>query len=229
MRESTGVFRRGATTAGWLFQFQTLSRGRDASGRRSTIDMSAQFPNSARTITPRQLDEISRSGKPVEVIDVRTPAEYRSAHIPIARSQPLESLDPRAVVSDRESKGEPLYIVCRSGNRSAKACAEFTAAGFGDLVVNVEGGTLAWEKAGLPLVRGRYILPLDRQVRTVTGVLVLMGAVLGYLVNPWFYALSAWCGAGLIFAGLTDICPLAWTIAKMPWNQAAGNPQQCSR
>lgn len=163
------------------------------------------------------------------MIDVRTPAEYRSAHIPVARSQPLESLDPKAVVSARESKGELFYVVCRSGNRSEKACAAFTTAGFGDLVVNVEGGTLAWEKAGLPLVQGRYVLPLDRQVRTVTGVLVLLGAVLGYLVNPWFYALSAYCGAGLIFAGITDICPLSWTIAKMPWNQAVGEPPHCSR
>jgi hypothetical protein len=115
-------------------------------------------------------------------------------------------------------------MVCHSGTRGEKA---FAAAGLGGLVVDVEGGTLGWESAGLPLVRGRDVLPLDRQARIATGILVLLGAVLGYFVNPWFYALSACCGAGMIFAGITDICPLAWAIAKMPWNQAGGAPAQC--
>ncbi len=189
--------------------------------------MSTQFQAGARTITTSQLHELSQSGKHVELIDVRTPAEYRSSHVPFARSQPLHSLNPKEVMTDRVSREEPLYLICRSGNRSEKACAAFTLAGYGDLVVNVEGGTLAWEKAGLPLVRGQFILPLDRQVRTVTGFLVLLGAVLGYLVTPWFYALSAYCGAGMIFAGITDICPLAWTIAKMPWNQTGAAQAQC--
>ncbi len=180
-----------------------------------------------RTITPRQLYDLSQSGKPVELIDVRTPAEFRSAHVPFAQSQPLQSLDTKQFISARVSRDEPLYVICRSGNRSEKACAAFASAGYGDFVVNVDGGTLAWEKAGLPLVRGRFILPLDRQVRTVTGFLVLLGAVLGYLVTPWFYALSAYCGAGMIFAGITDICPLAWTIAKMPWNQTGTAPAEC--
>ena len=182
-----------------------------------------------RTITPGKLHEISLSGKPVEVIDVRTPAEFRSAHVPLARSTPLDALDPRAIVSARKLKGEPLYVICRSGNRSEKACAAFDAAGLGETVVNVEGGLLAWARSGLPVVKGRYVLPLDRQVRVTVGLLVLLGAVLGFFVNPWFYALSAYCGAGLIFSGITDLCPLAWTIAKMPWNQIGSDPAQCTR
>lgn len=145
-----------------------------------------QGRSATRTITPRRLHEIVERGGKVEVIDVRTPSEYRSAHIPVARSQPLGSLEPRAVVADRLHPGEPLYVVCRSGHRSEKACAVFAAAGYGDSVVNVEGGTLAWEKAGLPLVRGRSILPLGRQVVIAIGLLVLLGAVLGYLVNARF-------------------------------------------
>jgi rhodanese-related sulfurtransferase len=181
------------------------------------------------SISPSQLNDIAQGGKPVEVIDVRTPAEFRALHIPIARCQPLESLDPNAFISNRLLKNEPLYVICRSGNRSVRACTAFRAAGYGDVVVNVEGGTLAWEKAGLPVIQGRYVLPLDRQVRTVTGVLVLLGAVFGFLVTPWFYALSAYCGAGMIFAGLTDICPLAWTIAKMPWNQTGDDGSTCAK
>lgn len=170
-----------------------------------------------------------QNGEPVELIDVRTPAEYRSAHVAAARSEPLESLDANAIVSGRRSVNDSVYVMCRTGNRSEKACATFATAGYGDAVVNVEGGLVAWERAGLPLVRGRYILPLDRQVRIATGVLVLLGAVLGFLINPWFYALSAYCGAGLIFAGITDICPLSWTIAKMPWNQVSVDSPVCCR
>lgn len=149
--------------------------------------MSTQGLISGRSITIDQLSEIARGGRPVEVIDVRTPAEYHSAHIPIARSEPLGSLDPKRIMAGRSLPGEPLYLICRSGNRSEKAAAVFSAAGFSDVVVNVAGGTLGWEKAGHPLVRReRSVLPLDRKVRIATGILVLLGAVFGYLVNPWF-------------------------------------------
>ena len=185
-------------------------------------------PGAIRSITPSQLHELAKRGDSVEVIDVRTPAEFRSVHIPLAQSQPLDSLDPRAIMAARPNQAEPLYVICRSGSRSAKACSAFEAAGFGDRVVNVEGGTLAWEQAGLPVERGRSVMPLDRQVRTAIGVLVLLGVLLGALVNPWFYGLSAFCGAGLVYAGLTDCCPLAWTMAKMPWNRAGNHAPTCS-
>jgi len=42
---------------------------------------------------------------------------------------------------------------------------------------------------------------------------------LGALVHPGFYALSAFVGAGLLFAGLTDWCGMAMLLAKMPWNR----------
>lgn len=173
-----------------------------------------------RSISPARLYEMLAGGTPVEVIDVRTPAEYRSMHASVARSVPLESLDPGAVMAARRNPGGPLYVICKSGERAARACAAFAAAGHGDAVVNVEGGTLAWAAAGLPVVKGRYVLPLDRQVQTVTGLLVLLGCGLGAFVNPWWYLLAAYCGLGLEFAGLTGICPLGALMARMPWNQA---------
>lgn len=191
--------------------------------------MNADVLYETQSIKPERLRELSQAGKAIELIDVRTPAEYRATHASIARCVPLQSLDPQAVIGGRRLPGEPLYLICRTGERSAKACGAFAAAGHGDTVVSVEGGTVAWEEAGLPVVRGRFVLPLDRQVRIAAGILVLLGAVLGFLVNPWFYALSAYCGAGLIFAGVTDICPLGWTIAKMPWNQGAVAEPTCCR
>lgn len=157
--------------------------------------------------------------KTVQVIDVRTPVEFREVHAETARNVPLDSLDPAAVIKQCNGEsGEPLYVICRSGSRSEKACQKFLEAGF-DNVISVEGGTLAWDAAGLPVVRGKKAISLERQVRILAGFLVLLGAVLGYLVSPYFIGLSAFIGAGLMFAGITDTCGMGMMLAKMPWNQ----------
>src|SRR5690349_16040274 len=104
-----------------------------------------------RTITPQELHELWKIGKHVDLIDVRTPAEFHELHIEGARLVPLERLDPATVEQERDvSSNEPLYLVCRSGSRARQACEKFVKAGFLN-VVNVEGGTLACEQAGLPV------------------------------------------------------------------------------
>lgn len=174
------------------------------------------------TITPQRLDELVRSGQAVDLIDVRTPLEFREIHIGFARNVPLDRLDPAALRSS-VSNGRPLYVTCRSGNRGKQACEKLAAAGLVD-VVNVEGGTSAWEQAGLPVVRGKKAMSLERQVRIAAGLLVLIGAVLGFFVHPYFIGLSAFVGAGLIFAGVTDTCGMGMLIARMPWNQVPAAP-----
>ena len=81
------------------------------------------------------------------------------------------------------------------------------------------GGTLAWDAAGLPVVRGKKTILLERQVRIAAGFLVLVGAVLALVVHPYFVGLSAFVGAGLMFAGITDSCGMGMLLAKMPWNR----------
>ncbi|MGV2341462.1 MAG UNVERIFIED_CONTAM: hypothetical protein LVR18_48330 [Planctomycetaceae bacterium] len=49
--------------------------------------------------------------------------------------------------------------------------------------------------------------------------MALTGGVLGILVHPGFAGLSAFVGAGLMFAGITDTCGMALILARMPWNQ----------
>lgn len=179
------------------------------------------------TITPAELFELSRNNRLVDLIDVRTPAEFREVHIPFARSTPLERLDPVALMSSRDESAGPLYVICRSGSRGRKACHALAEAGYADRVVNIEGGTLAWEQAGYPVVRGKKTISLERQIRIIAGSLVVLGVVLGAVVDPWFTGLSAFVGAGLVFAGVTDICPMAMGLARMPWNQAGGEAQAC--
>ncbi|MCE9605650.1 MAG: rhodanese-like domain-containing protein [Planctomycetia bacterium] len=174
---------------------------------------------SAATISPAQLAELHKSGKKVELIDVRTPVEFREVHVDFARNVPLDQLDPGAVIKARNgSASEPLYVVCKSGGRGQQACDKFAKAGFTN-VVNVEGGTTACVAAGLPVVRGKKAISLERQVRIAAGSLVLLGIALGYYVDPRLIGISAFVGAGLVFAGVTDTCGMGMMLARMPWNQ----------
>ena len=92
--------------------------------------------------------------------------------------------------------------------------------------MNVERGTQAWQEAGLPVVRGKKILSLERQVRIAAGILVLIGAMLGWIIHPAFTGMSAFVGAGLVFSGITDSCAMGMLLAKMPWNQLS---QECEK
>ncbi len=175
-----------------------------------------------QTITPQELESLRRAGKQVELIDVRTPAEFREVHVEFARNVPLDRLDPKALQTERNGHADqPLYVICRSGSRGKQACEKLLAAGL-ENVVNVEGGTLACEAAGLPLKRGKKTISLERQVRIAAGFLVLVGGVLAIVVHPYFAGLSAFVGAGLMFAGITDTCGMAMMLARMPWNQVSG-------
>jgi hypothetical protein len=53
----------------------------------------------------------------------------------------------------------------------------------------------------------------------VAGSLVLIGCVLAWWVHPAWIGLSAFIGAGLLFAGITDTCGMGMILARMPWNQ----------
>lgn len=178
------------------------------------------------TINPRDLADLCRDRK-IDLIDVRTPMEYREVHIPDARNIPLDQLDVQAVLVGRNGMGDqPVYLICRSGSRGRKACEKFLAAGFTQ-VVNVDGGTLAWAESGLPVVRGKKTISLERQVRIAAGLLVVLGALLGWLVDPVFVGLSAFVGAGLVFAGITDTCGMGMLLARMPWNRVKDTAGPC--
>jgi len=159
----------------------------------------------------------------VDLIDVRTPVEFREVHVEFARNVPLDQLGPAKLTSGRDGSGIPLYVICRSGGRGKQACEKLVAAGCSN-VVNVEGGTQAWDQAGLPVVRGQKAISLERQVRIAAGALVLIGSLLGYFAHPYWIGLSAFVGAGLVFAGITDTCGMGMLLARMPWNRVSDSP-----
>lgn len=170
------------------------------------------------TISPHELDVLLRSGKAVRLVDVRTPAEFGAAHVEQAINVPLDRISPEAIQKAVGTTQGVIHIICQSGARGAMACEKLVQAGIRELV-NVEGGTGAWIAAGLPVIRGKKAMSLERQVRIAAGFLVFTGVVLGFFVHPYAYGLAGFVGAGLMFAGITNTCAMGMLIAKMPWNQ----------
>lgn len=175
-----------------------------------------------KTIAPNDLEKLIAGPNQLQILDVRTPAEFTSVHVPQAENLPLDSLKPAELYQNgRLTREAPVYLLCQAGGRATKAAQAFAQEGFENTVV-VEGGTTAWVNAGLPVSRGRVTISLERQVRIGAGSLVLLGVILGWLVHPYFVALSAFVGSGLVFAGITDWCGMGLLLAKAPWNQRQG-------
>lgn len=175
-------------------------------------------------IRPRALDALRCGGRNVELIDVRTPAEFRELHVSFARNIPLSNLNPAAIAHERMGRGAaPLYFICHSGMRGKQACERLLTAGLVN-VVNVEGGTRAWAECGLPVVRGKKALSVERQTRIAIGFLVILGTLLAWLVHSSFLALTTAVGLGVLYAGVTDTCFMALLLARMPWNRVASTP-----
>ncbi len=178
------------------------------------------------SISANDLAHLHSEGAPLELIDVRTPAEFEQVHLEFARNVPLDQLDPKQIRASRAGATEPLYLICQRGGRGRQACDKLAAAGLAN-VINVEGGTAACEAAGLPVVRGQKAMSLERQVRIAAGALVFIGSMLGFFVHPYWIALSAFIGAGLVFAGVTDTCGMGMVLARMPWNRASSRGNAC--
>jgi len=178
-----------------------------------------------QTITVQQLAENEGD---VEIIDVRTPLEFREVHADGARNIPLDTLDPHAFMQNRNGKTEePCYVICKGGTRGLKAQKMFLDAGFTN-VINIKGGTEAWVNAGLPVSRGKKAVSLERQVRIAAGFIVFVGAVATIVTgNVYLAGIPAFVRAGLMFAGITDSCAMGMMIAKMPWNQVEESGVSC--
>jgi len=97
-----------------------------------------------------QVRDVAAYGNQVRLIDVREPSEFQDGHIAGAELVPLATVAASARTWPREA---PLVVVCRSGGRSSNASRQLAALGFSQ-VMNMAGGMLAWDGAGLPIERG---------------------------------------------------------------------------
>jgi rhodanese-related sulfurtransferase len=169
-----------------------------------------------KTITVQELDNLQKSSEAIQLVDVRSPGEYAAGHVPGAMNIPLEQIETRF---PDMSKGK-VAVLCQSGTRAGMACDILKERHDGLLLVT--GGTQAWIDAGLSVVASapsRW--SMERQVRLVAGLMVLIGTVLAsFGFSAWIY-LAMFAGAGLTFAGLTNICGMAILLGKLPWNRAS--------
>jgi rhodanese-related sulfurtransferase len=155
---------------------------------------------------------------PIKIIDVRSPAEFESAHIPGSYNVPLDLL-PEHRAELRDTLRSPAVLVCRSGVRARQAEQVLREAGLSQVHV-LDGGISAWEAAGQSLNRGRQRWGMERQVRGVAGALVVAGALGGLLVWKPLTYLGAFVGGGLAYSALTDTCGMAMLLSKLPYNRA---------
>ncbi|PTS72724.1 hypothetical protein DBR17_19120, partial [Sphingomonas sp. HMWF008] len=165
-------------------------------------------------LTPDAVEERLRKGHAL-LIDIREEDEFARRHIPGAVSRPLSRFD---AVALPEMAGTDVIFTCRSGMRTA-ANADRLAGPVGGTAYVLDGGLDAWARAGLPVEANRKApLEMMRQVQIVAGSLVLTGVILGWLVSPYFFGVSAFVGAGLTFAGISGFCGMAQLLGYLPWN-----------
>lgn len=186
--------------------------------------MSNEYSNNVHCVDGQTLRQWLDRQEAV-LIDVREPAEYSAEHIDGAKLLPLSRFDPAQVPA---SNGVKVVMQCKSGMRSRQAADRLLAGGVQE-IWQLEGGIEAWKSAGLPVVStGRKVMDVQRQTQFAIGTGVLTGVVLGTVVSPWFLLISGFMGCGLVFAGMSGLCPLANVIAKMPWNQQSGANCGCA-
>lgn len=176
----------------------------------------------ASTVTPGQAQQLLADDSTL-VVDVRTPAEFGTAHIKGALNIPLDQVDAHLARIVRSAEGT-MVLVCQSGGRADQAAQKLASAGNSDMVV-LTGGMSGWQSAGLPVEHaepGAEKWALERQVRLVAGSITLT-SVLTSAAIPQAKWGAAFIGGGLTFAALSNTCMMGNLLSKLPYNQGPGS------
>jgi len=171
------------------------------------------------TIAAADLQELQRTDPTVRLLDVRTSAEFESAHITGSHNVPLDMLDDHLL--DLVAVDAPVVLICQSGGRATQACSKLQGAGKNSLRV-LDGGISSWETLGADVVRGtteRWAM--ERQVHLVAGSIALAGVAASTIV-PGAKWLAGGVAAGLTFSAVSNTCTMATVLAKLPYNQSPG-------
>ncbi|WP_030548089.1 rhodanese-like domain-containing protein [Streptomyces albus] len=178
-------------------------------------------PNSTGDTTtaklgPGALQALIRDGGGPRLLDVRTPGEFQSVHIPGSYNVPLDTLKEhrQELLSHLD---EDVVLICRSGGRAAQAEQALAEAGLPNLRV-LDGGMVAWETSGGDVRRGADRWDLERQVRLVAGLIVLISGVAGVFFPGW-HLVGTFVGAGLTFAAVSNTCAMGMMLSKLPYNR----------
>ncbi|MBG6104002.1 MULTISPECIES: rhodanese-like domain-containing protein [Micromonospora] len=180
--------------------------------------MSPSETDRPATVDATGLRELIDSGHAPRLLDVRTPAEFETSHIPGSYNVPLDLLKEHREEL-RRHLDEDVVLICRSGARATQA--EQTLAGVGLPKLKVlDGGILAWQAANAPIRQGTPRWDLERQVRLVAGSIVLV-SILGSVFVPQLKWVAGLIGAGLTVAAVTNTCAMGMVLGKLPYNRGA--------
>ena len=171
--------------------------------------------NEVKKISAQELESKVKASEEIQLVDVREYPEFKAKHISGSILCPLSALKEK---TSQIEKGQPVFLICKSGMRSQQAASELIAFGYDCTVL--DGGIGSWEDKGLPVVEGETsVWAMDRQVRLTAGLMVAFGILFSWIVYPGFIFLSLFVGIGLIYSAITDTCGMALLLGKMPWNR----------
>lgn len=156
------------------------------------------------------------------IVDVRTPAEFAQQYVVGSHNIPLGEVGSEHISALVNDDRKPVYLLCGTGMRAKKVADQLGHLLPHNLVV-IDGGIQSLDAVGHSISRGAgNVISLERQVRIAAGSLVVLCVLLGSVVHPGFFLLSAIVGAGLCFAGITNTCGMGMLLARMPWNTRGG-------
>lgn len=158
------------------------------------------------------------------IIDVRERDEFALEHVEHSINVPLSVFAMVAPGVLNQLKDKKIMFICFSGVRSEQAKNLASNMGFNEEheYTTFDGGLKQWKSEGRNVVEGvsQNMLPLQRQVQIVIGLIVTATGALGVWYDHWFALLSALTGFGLFLAGATGYCLMAQIVALMPWNRS---------
>jgi rhodanese-related sulfurtransferase len=174
--------------------------------------------STAPTLNPAELQQLLRTSSALRLLDVRTPAEFETAHIAGSYNVPLDLL--------REHRDEivrrldqDVVVICRSGQRATAAGDALRTAGLPNVHI-LEGGITGWQREGHPVTRGAARWDLERQVRLVAGSTLLL-SIFASIAVPKLKWAAAGIGGGLAVAAVTNTCAMGAALSKLPYNRGA--------
>jgi rhodanese-related sulfurtransferase len=154
--------------------------------------------------------------EPIKLVDVRTPGEFRSTHIPNSLNLPLSSSDFESF-KNSASGAEKIVLICQSGARAKAASNELMLKNIAPLFI-LSGGMNSWQQSGFDVIKGEGTISMERQVRIAAGLFVFLGSILSLIFSLNFIFIPIFIGAGLVFSGVTNTCGMARMLAVLPWN-----------
>ena len=165
-------------------------------------------------IQPAEFEQRIAAKYPIRIVDVRTPREFASGHVPGAINCPFDKINGQLPGIELH---EEVVIVCHSGMRSSIACKQLSETY--EHLFNLVGGTSGWRSAGHAVTADPKVdRRLDRQTHLVAGLLMFTTLLLFRCADPnWIY-LALLPVLGLFIDALTGVCPMTVVLRQMPWN-----------